>query len=409
MTFEEFKALALNPPQREEETIFEVVEYAVNEDLYQTKKKSKYPKFDLSHHTVGFCHSLDDAEVLIKDAIEDDKEYSTEPYCFYVKEYPVGKFIGHVWEEYAVSMRLYDSTGCMLDRTYCSGMQRDFHTPYGVFRGREKNAIRFKEGDIVEVRDKDEVHLAVIASANMTIERCWEIRESWEKKYRGSEKDSATALVDESQEEEDYPIDSSDDQSPVIDGPSYDTHGHIHTLNILPLRYPLSDKLRKRYEGYYEAMLEEAERYRQEEKRKEAERLQKYEKIKSRCLEYVDGQIDLSPEEALKRLAECFADYCGISLGMRTIVYDCGEYWMEQLTKSQQPLSVKASEGSFMNLMPDLLGKDKFEKAELYKYDVAPLDFDEACCVMNNVLKEITDARLRKALSLGFLHVIDHY
>lgn len=409
MTFDEFKAMALNPPQRDEETIFEVVEYTVNEHLYLTRKKQKYPTFDLSHSTVGFCHTLENAEDLIKDVIDYDEKLSVEPYCFYVKEYPVGKFIGHVWEEYAVSMRLYDSSGRMLDRTYCSGMQRDFRTPYGVFRGRDVSAIRFKEGEIVEVRDKDEVHLAVIASANMTIERCWELRERWEKKYRGSEKDSMTTLVDESLSEEDYPIDSSDDQSPVIDGPSYDTHEHIHTLNIMPLRYPLSDKLRKRYKGYYEAMLEENEKFRQEEERKEAERLKKYEDITSRCYEYADCQINVSPEEALKILAECYAEYCGISLGIRTIVYDCGEYWMEQLAKARHPLSGKASEVSFMGLMPDLLGKEMFEKTEIYKYDVAPLDFDEACCVMNNVFTEITDARLRKVLSLGFIHVIDHY
>ncbi|WP_300804642.1 hypothetical protein [uncultured Duncaniella sp.] len=408
MIFDEFKVLALNPPQREEETIFEVVEYAIDEHLCQTKKKSKYPKFDLRHYTVGFCHTLENAEALIMDAIEDDKKYCTEPYCFYVKEYPVGKFIGHVWEEYAVSMRLYDSKGCMLDRTYCSGMQRDFRTPYGVFRGREKNAIRFKEGDIVEVRDKDEVHLAVIASANMTIERCWELRERWEKKYRGSEKDSAATLVNEFPEE-DYPVDSSDDQSPVIDGPGYDTHEHIHTLNIMPLRYPLSDRLRKRYGGYYEAMLEKEEKYRQEEERKEAEQLKRFEEVKSRCLKYADIKIDISPEEALKLLAECYVDLCGISLGVRTVVYDCGEFWMEQLAKSQQPLSVKASEGSFMNLMPDLLGQDIFEKAQPDKYDVAPLDSEEAMIVINNVLTEVTDERLRKVLSLGFLYVIDQY
>lgn len=258
MTFEEFRALALNPPQRDEETIFEVVEYTINENYYLSDKKPKYPKFDLSHYTVGFCLSLEEAEALILDGIENDRKCSAEPYCFYVKEYPLGKFIGHVWEEYAVSMRLYDSTGHMIDRTYCSGMQRDFRTSYGVFRGREKSAMRFKEGDIVEVREKDEVHLAVIASANMTIELCWDIRQRWQKKYCGSEKDSAVTLVDEDREEE-YPIDSSDDQSPVIDGPGYEWHEHVHTLNILPLRYPLSDKLRKRYEGYYVAMLEENE------------------------------------------------------------------------------------------------------------------------------------------------------
>lgn len=111
-------------------------------------------------------------------------------------------------------------------------------------------------------------------------------------------------------------------------------------------------------------MLEENEKYRQEEEHIEVERLQKYEDIKSRCHEYADCHIDISPEEALKLLAECFTDYCGISLGMRTIAYDCGEYWMEQLSKSLHPLSVKATECSFMDMMPDLLGKDVYEKAE---------------------------------------------
>ena len=54
-----------------------------------------------------------------------------------------------------------------------------------------------------------------------------------------------------------YFPDSSDDQIPVIDGPSYSTHDHVHILNIMPLRYPISEKLRKKYEGYYTAMMKE--------------------------------------------------------------------------------------------------------------------------------------------------------
>lgn len=64
------------------------------------------------------------------------------------------------------------------------------------------------------------------------------------------------AVTDEEVEAAYFP-DSSDDQIPVIDGPSYFTHEHIHILNIMPLRYPLSKKLRQRYEGYYKAMLKE--------------------------------------------------------------------------------------------------------------------------------------------------------
>lgn len=58
-----------------------------------------------------------------------------------------------------------------------------------------------------------------------------------------------------------YFPDASDDQTPVIDGPSYATHDHVHTLNIMPLRFMLSKRLRKRYEGYYKAMLKEGKDY----------------------------------------------------------------------------------------------------------------------------------------------------
>lgn len=119
MTFEEFKALALNPPRRDEKTIFQVVEYTVNENL--GRRKSLYPEFDLRHKSVGFCHSVIEAERLIADAIADDRKYKSEPYCFYVKEYPVGVCLGTIWEGYGVSMRLYDSEGHFLDKDLLLG------------------------------------------------------------------------------------------------------------------------------------------------------------------------------------------------------------------------------------------------------------------------------------------------
>lgn len=253
MTYEEFEALALNPPRRDVEAIFQVVEYAIDTAL--GCKKPRYPKFDLTHFTIGFCHTVEEAEALISGAVKDADNSYDEPYCFYVKEYPVGEYIGPEWDGYALSVRLYDAGGKMLDRTYCSALNRDFRTPYGVFRGRPKEAFRFKEGDIVEVRTEDKVRLAVVALANMTIKRCWEIRNRWEKRNHEASDGDISALVNHL--EEDYPVDAGDDQSPVIDGPSYDTHEHIHTLNIMPLRFHLSEKMRKKYEGYYQSMLEE--------------------------------------------------------------------------------------------------------------------------------------------------------
>ena len=62
MTYEEFKELALNPPRRDMETIFKVVVYSVNERVYS--RRSHYPKFELSHRTIGYYHSVDDSEKL---------------------------------------------------------------------------------------------------------------------------------------------------------------------------------------------------------------------------------------------------------------------------------------------------------------------------------------------------------
>ena len=177
----------------------------------------------------------------------------TEIYCFHIKEFPIGEYMSFNWEGYGVSWRLYDSTGRFLDRTYCSDLEFDHRTPYGQYRGRPEESFRFKAGDIVEVLDGDEVRLAVATGAPLTIEWYWELRERIRKRL---EEEMQREVTDEELENA-YIPDSSDDQIPVIDGPSYDTHEHVHILNIMPLRYPISKKLRDKYEGYYRAMLKE--------------------------------------------------------------------------------------------------------------------------------------------------------
>ncbi|MDE7420637.1 MAG: hypothetical protein K2N35_10550, partial [Muribaculaceae bacterium] len=121
------------------------------------------------------------------------------------------------------------------------------------YRGRPEESFRFKAGDIVEVLDGDEVRLAVATGAPLTIEWYWELRDRIRKRL---EEEKQGVVTDEELENA-YIPDSSDDQIPVIDGPSYATHEHVHILNILPLRYPLSKILRDKYEGYYGAMLKE--------------------------------------------------------------------------------------------------------------------------------------------------------
>lgn len=407
MTFEEFKALALDPPRRDEETIFQVVEYTINENL--GRRKSLYPEFDLRHKTVGFCHSVAEAEKLIEEAIADDRKYKSDPYCFYVKEYPINVYLGTIWEGYGVSMRLYDSKGRFLDRTYCSAMDCDRRTPYGTFRGRPADAIRFNEGDIVEVRDGDSVHLAVVASSPMTIERGWEMRDRWKQRYNGTAPDCSSILVNDSRDNE-FPSDAGDDQSPVIDGQSYDTHDHILTLNILPLHYPLSDKLRKKYEGFYQAMLREEEDYKRQYEQERAEQKEREEKIMPICREYDKRHDNLSPRKALLLLADCYIAYCGISISLRTIAYDAANFWIKQLAKTDDPLAEKAKSASvFMDIMPELSEKLAANNSYYAEYDVAPLYKSEAIDAVAELLANSNDDNLKIALSTGFLNVFKYY
>lgn len=260
MTFEEFRELALNPPKRDVETIFEVNEYDVK-DLPE-RKRSHYPKFDVRHYRVGISHTLSEAEMLMHKAIERAKMYNDEIYCFHIKEYPVGELQSFAWYNYGESWRLYDRNGRFLDKTYCSGYRIESPTEYGRYRGRPEESFRFKAGEIVEVLDGDEVGLAVATGSGLSVEWYWEL---WQRIRKIEEllynKDEKQHKLSDDEVEGLYFPDAGDDQTPVIDGPSYVTHDHIHTLNIMPLRYKLSQRLRKRYEGYYKAMLKEEEDY----------------------------------------------------------------------------------------------------------------------------------------------------
>ena len=254
MTFEEFREMAINPPRRDIETIFEVIEYDVR-DL-PGRRRRHYPKFDVRHFCVGFGRTVEEAEAIMLKAIAEKGEYDDEIYCFHIKEYPIGEYMSFNWEGYGVSWRLYDSTGRFLDRTYCSDLELDHGTPNGSYRGRPDESFRFKGGEIVEVLDGDEVRLAVATDTPLTIEWYWGLRERIRKRLE----DEKQGAVTDVELENAYIADSSDDQIPVIDGPSYSTHEHVHILNIMPLRYPISKKLRDKYEGYYRAMLKEEQR-----------------------------------------------------------------------------------------------------------------------------------------------------
>lgn len=249
MTFEEFIELAANPPRSDEETIFEVTEYDVAP--LPERRRNHYPKFSVRESRIGFARTVAEGEALIKEAIVQAAECQTEIYCFHLKEFPVGEIISGY---FGISCRLYDSKGVCIDRTYCSDLDRDHGTKFGQFRGRVADAQRFKAGDIVEVLAGDEVRLAVAVDPVVTPEWCWERREAIKTDERFRKTVNGRELTDAEMDER-YMWDSSDDQITVIDGPDYSWHEHVSPLLVMPLHYPLSKRLRTRYEKYFQNII----------------------------------------------------------------------------------------------------------------------------------------------------------
>lgn len=252
MTYEDFKRLALNPPRRDEDTVFEVTmrEIAPLPD----NRRNHYPKFPVTNRRIGFSRSLSGAEELIRTAVLDAVKQSAEEdiYCFHVKEYPVDVCDTMGCYNYGITWRLYDRTGKLMDHTWCSSMERDFDTEFGKFRGRPDDSIRFKAGDIVEVYDTREkcIKLAVATQSPINIDWCWDYRERCREELNPNRPDDSELGWY-------YGLDFSDDQTAVIDGPGYEYHQHIQTLDIMPLRFPLSPKLRIRYESYWKSCQEQ--------------------------------------------------------------------------------------------------------------------------------------------------------
>lgn len=261
MTYEDFKELALNPPRRNEDTVFEVTMRKIVP--LPENRRNHYPKFPVTDRCIGFSSTLSGAERLVKIAVakaEQERQetfnrfdvYESEIYCFHIKEYPLDTLDERGCYNYGVSWRLYDQNGDPIDHAWCSSMERDFGTKSGKFRGRPEESIRFKAGDIVEVYDTRRkcIKLAVATQSPINVDWCW--------RYRGCCLDG----LPDNKEPEDgdewfYGLDFSDDQAAVIDGPGYEYHEHIQTLDIMPLRFPLSEKLRKRYEGFWKACQEQ--------------------------------------------------------------------------------------------------------------------------------------------------------
>lgn len=238
MTFEEFKALALNPPYIDRQCVYRV-------DMHRYTNRLKDAK-DVTEFEVKLCQSIMYADwrrvrFMLPRFIH--KEYLNEQlYALYIYELPINCDIS--CDQYQ-RLWVYDRTGNLNAQSVCAAMIKELDHTSARFRGRYAESIRFKPGDIVEVydRDKKQVRLGVVVKQPPTIEQCWEMRKAVEK-----------ACIAESigieNTDDNYWHYTLDDCYCVVYGPD-SRISYPHTTDVLPLMYPVSDALRQHFAECY--------------------------------------------------------------------------------------------------------------------------------------------------------------
>ncbi len=261
MTYEEFKALAHNPPQPQGvDSIFELKGY------YPVglpdRKRQHYPQYDLWSERSAFYHTLAEAEEAIRMRVSNNviEEPDDKYYSFIVKEWQMATLSHN--ESNMLSWHLYDGEGNLRLHSLAADLDCDVDRAYTKFRGRAEETIAFKEGDIVEVADyrSQEVRLAVIIGTPIDIDWCWDYRKRISKsRFFNGDADNDKDI------DEYYSHDESDDSYIVIDGPGPEWHHHEPAYFISAPRYPIppymQKKLRHNYQRYLEKCAEFEKQY----------------------------------------------------------------------------------------------------------------------------------------------------
>ena len=79
-----------------------------------------------------------------------------------------------IMENVVAQWWLYDRDGNEIDHSICADNYFGEKTINGVYLGRKQNEIRFKSGEIVEVRTNDIAFLAIVNGLPPTIQEIWE-------------------------------------------------------------------------------------------------------------------------------------------------------------------------------------------------------------------------------------------
>ena len=170
------------------------------------KHRDDYQNFDVTTGFTAFYNDLRSAEEAMRQMLENNSLWPFDIYCFYIHEIPGGQMI-HSYDE-SLNTRLYNPEGMLVDeRPYPA------YTYGSWFKGRPKEKLRFKPGDVVEYRD--------ILTLVITVPR-----EHYDINLDNS--DDSYCLIP-------VYIDNFDDDGII--------HYHAECIKVMPPRFPINKKL----------------------------------------------------------------------------------------------------------------------------------------------------------------------
>lgn len=177
MTKEEFLRYAQNRETPANKSVYELRVFDYDGEItgYKKQKDGSW-SFNIRQCFTRLYSDFKKAEIALKEYVNSDRYtdsiiYGAEVWriCLDIPIYEINGDLGW-W--------LYDSTGKLIDHSVCDMYHIDNPDyPFGVYFGRKKDEIRFKEGDIVEITspNREEVYLGIINDLPPTNDQMWEL------------------------------------------------------------------------------------------------------------------------------------------------------------------------------------------------------------------------------------------
>lgn len=186
------------------------------------KRSRRYPHYKVDDWKIGTASSLVGAEKMISEYLA-KPDRRTIIHSFIIREVPIDRSCP---VPSCLASFIYDQDGIRTDERAFSTIIGD----NGVFTGRTPEQIRFKDGDIVEIRRGKDIELGFIAGVPMGVEEAKQF--------------SSSGLI----------LDDTDDQYTIMFNSDYASHTHVSALSVFRPRFNIPQamemRLRKEYNDY---------------------------------------------------------------------------------------------------------------------------------------------------------------